>query len=293
MRKLLKKIFLSEKVIMAAIVFTAVILFILSFPSIKGAKPYSWQYCIHLIDDVLIVFFAVEAIVKICHFSWKEYWASNWNKFDFLIVIFSLPAMIPPPLLTFLPITLQKTSVILMLRLLRLVRLFRFLEFIPHLNQLMQGLKRAFKASVLVLGVLIALNFVLAIVSCHFFDRSDLFADPMTASYTIFQLFTLEGWNDVPKQVIKDLDAEQWKRIFIRFYFVALVLTGGIFGVSIANAIFVDEMTIDNNIELEKKIDHLNAKIEQLTKLLQPQQVEAIQAEQIAEKQTTERENKT
>ena len=54
----------------------------------------------------------------------------------------------------------------------------------------------------------------------------------------------------------------------VRFYFMFVVLSGGIFGISIANAVFVDEMTIDNNIVLEEKIDLLNDKIERLEVLL-------------------------
>ena len=35
------------------------------------------------------------------------------------------------------------------------------------------------------------------------------------------------------------------------------VMVGGILGLSLANAVFVDEMTIDNTRELEEKVDVL------------------------------------
>jgi len=44
-------------------------------------------------------------------------------------------------------------------------------------------------------------------------------------------------------------------------YFIFVVLTGGIFGLSLVNSIFVDSMVSDNNDELEKKIDSLDSKI--------------------------------
>lgn|GEM_PF-3613991 len=51
-------------------------------------------------------------------------------------------------------------------------------------------------------------------------------------------------------------------------FFVLIVLVGGIFGLSLANAIFVDEMTLDNNLELEVKIDSLKEEIGELKEML-------------------------
>ncbi len=48
-----------------------------------------------------------------------------------------------------------------------------------------------------------------------------------------------------------------------------VVLLGGVFGMSLANAVFVDEMTMDNNDALEQKIDRLQMEIQDLKALLQ------------------------
>ena len=40
---------------------------------------------------------------------------------------------------------------------------------------------------------------------------------------------------------------------------------------SLANAVFVDEMTMDNNDELEKKIDQLQVQIGELKEMLKKQ----------------------
>ena len=47
-------------------------------------------------------------------------------------------------------------------------------------------------------------------------------------------------------------------------YFVVAVAIGGLLGLSLANAVFVDEMTMDNTDELEAKIDRLIDKVESL-----------------------------
>jgi len=53
-----------------------------------------------------------------------------------------------------------------------------------------------------------------------------------------------------------------------RFYFVLVVLVGGIFGMSLANAVFVDEMTMDNTRTLEDKVDKLHREILELKEML-------------------------
>jgi voltage-gated sodium channel len=47
-------------------------------------------------------------------------------------------------------------------------------------------------------------------------------------------------------------------------YFIFVVISGGIFGLSLVNSIFVDAMVSDNNDELENKIDLLDQKIDKL-----------------------------
>ena len=47
-------------------------------------------------------------------------------------------------------------------------------------------------------------------------------------------------------------------------YFIVSVGTGGLLGLSLANAIFVDEMTLDNNMKLEEMIEELTAEIKDL-----------------------------
>jgi voltage-gated sodium channel len=46
------------------------------------------------------------------------------------------------------------------------------------------------------------------------------------------------------------------------------VLVGGVFGLSLANAVFVDEMTMDNTDAIEEKIDRLREELSELKQLL-------------------------
>ena len=230
--------------------------FLLYFPQ------FSHHPVLELMDEVLIFVFLIEAIVKIQVLKPKGYFATRWNQFDFLVVLLSLPALLPH----------GNLPLILLLRLFRLIRLIKFFKFIPHLTSIMEGLGRAFKASVFVIIVLFFLNFMIALITCHFFREAapQFFGNPLISCYSIFQMFTVEGWNEIPTAII-DSELGPKSDLLIgltRFYFVLVVLIGGIFGMSLANAIFVDEMTIDNNRELEEKIDRLQQQISELKNLI-------------------------
>ncbi|MFK7809448.1 MAG: ion transporter [Saprospiraceae bacterium] len=266
---MMKHFFLRESNMMYAIGLNSIVIFLLYFPQLQINYPELFRI-LELVDLFFIIFFVVEAVIKINTLKPKGYFASGWNKFDFFIVIVSLPS-----LLHIIPaFAVLNTSFLKILRLGRLVRLVRFMSFIPRMELIIQGLSRALKASVFVMIALIFLNFILALFTCHFYGKiaPDYFYDPAISSYYIFQLFTIEGWNEIPLEVINASEAGEGHHPlfagFTRFYFILVVLFGGIFGMSLANAVFVDEMTSDNNIDLEKKIDDLETQIRELKTIL-------------------------
>jgi len=83
----------------------------------------SKEFDAFLIDAnlVFVIFFTVEMVVKLTAYGWKYYWYVNWNKFDFIIVMFSLAA-IDEKLLERLNFNVTA------LRIMRISRLFRMVK---------------------------------------------------------------------------------------------------------------------------------------------------------------------
>lgn len=254
---MIRRLILEEKNILAAIFINSFIIFLLYFPQ------FSKNWWLIGLDHFFIVFFSLEVIVKWREFGRKGYFSNPWNVFDFVLVVGSLPSL----LVDFLPV--PDTSLLMVLRVFRLIRILRFVRFVPNIGKVINGLGRALKASVFVFIALFMLNFLLALLSCHLFGHlaPQFFGDPLISSYSIFQMFTLEGWNEIPATIANNMD-NPFLSGMMRLYFVVAVLTGGIFGMSLANAVFVDEMTMDNNLELEQKIDILQDQVKELTELL-------------------------
>ena len=101
-------------------------------------------------------------------------------------------------------------------------------------------------------------------INCSLFKdlAPEYFATPLDSIYSVFRLFTVEGWYDIPDAITVSI-SPAWGKI-VRFYFCILLLLGGILGMSFINSIFVDAMVSDNNddvkaqlAEMEKKIDKL------------------------------------
>jgi voltage-gated sodium channel len=257
----LTRFFVEDRYISIVITINAAVLFLLSF------KPLEGNLWLDIIDVVCLLYFVFEAFFKIRLLGWKGYMASAWNRFEFIIVVASVPSM----LLVF-EASLYDLSFIFIFRIVRVLRFFKFIRFIPNLGELAAGVRRAFKASIFVLLAFFVYSFLNALVNCRMYQdvAPDLFGDPLNSYYNTFKVFTIEGWFEVPEAVIRVGELGDGAAFFTKFYFILIVLTGGLFGLSIVNAIFVEEMLRDNNDDLIRKVDDIQLKLDQLLAQLGP-----------------------
>lgn len=263
MRRLAEAV-VSDRLVMVVILVNSIALFLVeTFPPGSPSGRF-W----HWVDYVCVVYFLVEAILKISMMGWKEYWRSGWDKFDFILVAVSLPVLVAP-------IGAGILANVLLLRMGRLFRLFRLLRFIPNLDHLAAGVRRALRASIGVFLALFLANFILAVAATVLFRDADPehFGTPFRSGYSLFQVFTVEGWNEIPEQVAETAEARadqgllknhEWVAVGARAFFAFAVVVGGILGLSLANAVFVDEMMMDNTQVLEQQVADLATEIRQL-----------------------------
>ncbi len=211
-------------------------------------------------DNLITGLFILELIIKFKEFGIKTYFKSGWNKFDFILITLSLPSLI-----AFVGnIEIANFSFLLVFRVMRVFKSFRFLKFIPGIENLVKGITRALKASVIVLIGFVIYIFIIGIFSFYMFKEvsPEYFGDPLNSLYSIFKIFTVEGWYEIPEQLTSGLSSTT--SFFTYLYFIFVVITGGIFGLSLVNSIFVDAMVSDNNDELEKKVELIDKKIDKL-----------------------------
>lgn len=252
MKNFLKNLFLNDKFIFIVIFINSIIIYL--------QECEINNYFIQIVDLLCTIIFVVEMVVKIRSLGLQKYWSSGWNRLDGSLVILSLPSLAA----ALFPINAINLSFLLILRVLRVFRFFRVVHFFPNFSQIALGFARAIKQSYAVFIGFFLLILVFAMISCSLFKTvaPEFFATPTDAIYSIFRLFTIEGWYEIPDSVALQLSTK-WASA-TRVYFCLLLVLGGVIGLSLVNSVFVDAMVSDNNDDLKEKLDQLEAKIDKI-----------------------------
>ena len=246
---------MNEKILLSVILINTIIIFLQE----SGFKNPIYLY----LDVVCTIFFVIEMIIKIKTFSFKEYWKDNWNRFDFIIVCISTPAILT---IFFDAGILSNLYVLLTLRLLRVFRLFRAFHLFPNINKIAEGLSRALNQSKAILLGFIVIIIISGLINCCLFKNiaPKYFATPLDSIYTVFRIFTVEGWYDIPDTIAATTTPFIGK--ISRLYFCLLLCCGGIIGMSFVNSVFVDAMVEDNNDDIKEQLNRIEKKLEELEK---------------------------
>jgi voltage-gated sodium channel len=252
---MLKKLLLSEVFILILILLNSFIIFLSGFSYFENNK------FIQVADNFITFIFILEILYKFREFG-ITYFQNLWNKIDIVLIALSIPTF----LAFIFNIEIIDYSYLLVFRVLRVFKSFRFLKFIPGIDHLIKGVQRATKASIVVLFGFFIYIFIIGIFSFYLFKETspEFYENPLKSLYSTFKIFTIEGWFEIPEQVTQNLDPIP--TFFTHLFYIFIVLSGGIFGLSLVNSIFVDAMVSDNNDDLERKIDELEKKIDLLLK---------------------------
>lgn len=256
------RLFLNERFILLLITLNAVVIFLHGFEQ----EPTPLGKLLETADHALTILFLLEAVVKLAYLGWPAYFRDGWNRFDFTLVLLAMPSLI----IWAFDLDAVKLQFLLIFRVLRVFKFFRVLKFIPDIDHLMAGIGRAARSSVIILMAFFIFNFIIAVLSFSFYGRlaPEYFGDPLISFYSTFKVFTVEGWYEIPDTIAER--AGPTVALFTKMYFVVLLFGGGIFGLSLINSIFVDNMMSDNTNALEQQVERLEAKVDVLLKRSQP-----------------------
>ena len=255
---------LSDKVVMAVVLINSIIIFL-------DASGFRTRWLI-LTDIVCSLFFVGEMLLKINYDkSIKKYWKKRWNRFDGTLVILSLPSIIA----FFFPSV--GISYFVSLRLLRALRFLRVLDFFRSKKEalvIFGNFKKALRQSLVLFVCYFIVILIFAMLSTSLFGHTapQYFGTVTESIYSIFRLFTIEGWYEIPDAVANDYGA--WGIFFIRLYFIFLLMLGGVIGLSLINSVFVRVMLNNNDEVLIKKVNRLERKIDKLMRMKEIQTVD-------------------
>ena len=249
--ELIRRIFTNDIIMLVLVLINTGIIFISGFMS-------SQEGILLIIDCIFTLLFVIEAMIKIQEQGFSAYWSDGWNRFDFIIVLLALPSLV-----NIFGYDFPATNIWLSLRTMRAFKSFRLLQFIPYIDSLLKGIIMAFKASLIVAIGMIVILLVFSIITTFLFGDivPQYFGNPALSVYSIFRLFTIEGWYEMPEAIA--LNSGTGMAVFAKVYFSILLFMGGIIGMSLVNSIFVDAMVADNNDEVIRRLDILEKLLEQ------------------------------
>ena len=251
---------INERVFLTVILLNAFVLFLEAFAPLRMAMG----PLLLMVDSACVVYFILEAALKMRYQSVHGYFSDAWNVFDLGIVLLSLPSLMSgaPALFT-------------LLRLLRLLRFLRLMRFIPNIERLMIGGKRALRASVGIFMLVFCYLFIFGLSAHYMFgyqttvDASGAvvhlypeFGDPLLSMYTMFKIFTIEGWYEMSDNIAAH--STGITAHLIRLYFIIAVSFGGIVILSLLNAVFVDEMSHDIAARTEDEVEEISEEVEEI-----------------------------
>ena len=250
--ELTKRFFTNEHVMLVLVLINTSIIFISGFTPGQGRM-------LPIVDSCFTLLFLLEAVVKIRVQGIRGYWSDGWNRFDLVLVLLAIPSC-----LCVFGIVFPSTYILLSLRTIRAFKSLRLIKFIPNINSLLNGIQQAFKASLLVIIGLSVLLLVFSIITTFLFGSAapQYFGNPALSVYSIFRLFTIEGWYDMPESIAQNSGTVI--AVVARIYFSILLFFGGIIGMSLVNSIFVDAMAADNNAEVLEKLTQLEKKLDEM-----------------------------
>ncbi len=214
-------------------------------------------------QDVILWIFVLEITLKIiaCGRRPLTFFTNGWNVFDFLIVAVCL-----------MPVDAQFGTV---LRMARLLRTLRLITMLPRLQLLVTTLLKSIP-SLGYIGVLLGLHFYMFAVIGTFVFRDN---DPVRwgtlhqSFLTLFQVLTLEGWNDIMATAFLGSDVhydDAWKQlagaarvseaqpILASFFFIIFIMLCAMIMLNLFTGVIITSMEeATNEAAEEKRKEHI------------------------------------
>jgi len=215
------------------------------------------QNLFEYIDICVIVYFLIEFFLKVHVLSWKGYFQSKSCQFDFALLVISL-----------LVFPIADVDSVMYLRVFRLISIIRIFKVIPNGSQVLAGLGRAVKSSKAVLILLFSLLCFFSLIGFVLFSNTvpEFFSTPLSSLNTVFEIFTIENWGALPDSI--DKTNKPLLYAAVNTFTIIVLVSGGFIAVSLANAVFVDELVSDNNDELKQEILNLRKENREIKALL-------------------------
>jgi voltage-gated sodium channel len=168
---------LTERLVLALILFNSVTLGLETYPEIRE----SHGELLSAIDTVVLAVFVAELGARIFVHRGR-FFRDPWSLFDLFVVGIAL---------------LPSTGSWSVLRALRILRALRLVTAVPALKRVVGGLVSALPGMASILLLLVLVFFVFSVIASKLYGETkpELFGNLGIAAYTLFQVMTFDDWS--------------------------------------------------------------------------------------------------
>lgn len=214
-----------------------------------------------IIDLVCLIIYVIETGLKL--YAWgRKYFDDGWNRFDFIIILLSI---IPDSLF---PIPIQVARV---LRILRVARAFRLVSAFKQLRVIVEAVGRSMGGVAWTGLLLLLIMYIFDVVGVTLFADTfpEYFGSLRAGLLTLFELATLEGWNELANTVMA-VHPAAW------LYFIPYIVVSAFIMLNVVVGIILNAVEESSQIERIKHYGDTDTQLAaQLAEL--KEQVETVQ----------------
>lgn len=234
-----------NRFILSLIVLSGILVGIETYPAFEEGT--SMGELLQFVQFVILIAFVIEISMKIiaCGSRPQDFFSEPWNIFDLCIIVVCI-----------LPFNLQSAAVV---RMARILRALRMITVLPRLRLLVSALLRSIP-SLGYIGVLLGLHFyIYSVIGTIAFGKNDpvRFGSLHVTATTLFQVLTLEGWNDVRDTQVLGSDLtydDGWKELAgekresqpmplsATIYFMTFILLGTMIMLNLFTGVIISSM---------------------------------------------------
>jgi voltage-gated sodium channel len=244
--------------IMMVIVINCLVLFLHSFNRYHG-----YYFLLEWVDHLCTILFVIELSVNIYERGWR-YLKDPWHLFDAFIIMVCLITFVI--FIMHLNDLIPDLEYLLVARVLRVLKFYRLFEGSVNIRSMFKALGKGLKASFYVVAAFLVYNFVVSLISYYIFHgfSPQHYDNGFLSFYSTFKAFTGQAFEIADSMTFED----PLTVFFVKFYFIMVVISGGIIGLSLINTIFINEVTGEHAKETQSEISEVQQEISHLKQKL-------------------------
>ena len=193
-----------------------------------------YEKCLNIANYFFVFIYLCEFILKILAYGVAGYFHTNWNRFDFFIVIVSILDILCGNILKIDNQFLQTFQVIRLLKVLRVLRIFRLIKIVKGLDKIIETLSWSLSALSNVFLLMVIIYGIFGVLGCYFYDqlRYDDYKDQFEyineyynldnfyyAFLLIFRCTTGENWNNIMMELAY-IDPDKFSPTYAFIYMI-------------------------------------------------------------------------